>query len=272
MAVKQLSASTIKIYENSLKKLRDVNIINTQETIKFLNENVKNIESRRRHYCAIIYRLRSENITNIIHIYSEEIKNLRNQIEKVNDKNEIKENETFISWKKILEIRDEYLAKNKIDKASLMISFYTLFPVRRNEDLHYMKYLSGKYKLKELDKNFNYYDSKNFIFNKYKTSFSYGQQIFKVPLKLKRIFNDYITTFEIKNDELLLNYKFENDISKILKKKFDFTVNTFRHSFITYISKDNKLTLKRRKEISYKMSQNIDSQLIYNRILPDDDD
>ena len=90
MADKKLSASTIKIYENSLKKLKNVNIINTEETIKFLNENVKNIESRRRHYCAIIYRLRRENITNIISIYSDEIKKLRKNIDESNDKNEVK--------------------------------------------------------------------------------------------------------------------------------------------------------------------------------------
>lgn len=99
----------------------------------------------------------------------------------------------------------------------------------------------------DMPKEVNYYDQKGnrFIFNKYKTSKTYGQQIVELPDSLSEVLKQYIRRHpmnkEIKtNYPLLVNASGEpleqnNSITRILNKIFGKKVGSsmLRHIFIT---------------------------------------
>ena len=88
----------------------------------------------------------------------------------------------------------------------------------------------------------NYYDTENkkFIFNKYKTSDTYGRQEISIPDELCSILNSYIRSYKIKDKlfpDLVESYELTHALTVIFKNAFKkyISVNILRHSFITHL-------------------------------------
>ena len=54
-----------------------------------------------------------------------------------------------------------------------------------------------------------------------------------------------------------MEYINENQLSIELNKKFGYSVNTFRHCFITFIAKEGNLSLNKRRDIAEKMGHEV---------------
>ena len=67
----------------------------------------------------------------------------------------------------------------------ILLSLYVLIPPRRSQDFSLMK-------IRNFEKNDNYYDGKAFHFNRYKTAKTYGEQIIKPTRKLKLLLDKWI--------------------------------------------------------------------------------
>src|SRR3989442_5841039 len=92
----------------------------------------------------------------------------------------------------------------------------------------------------------------------YKSKSQFGKQEILIPLKLKNILSDYIRLFKIKVGESLLEYKYSNHRSKAVANIFkreinrNITVNSLRHSYITYMHEKGFNTLKERETFANK--------------------
>jgi integrase len=118
-----------------------------------------------------------------------------------------KQDENWLSWEvvkdheKRLEENAEKVIKNKNLSVNdwntilefMVLSLYTKFPPRRNQDYQFMKVVKSEKEAKSTD--FNYYAIKEnrFIFNKYKTAKTHGVQTFDVPEDLTKIIKLYLS-------------------------------------------------------------------------------
>jgi hypothetical protein len=75
----------------------------------------------------------------------------------------------------------------------MVLSLYTQFAPRRNQDYQFMKVV--KFPGQAKDPEFNYYitDTHKFVFNKYKTAKAYGEQVFDVPDDLVKSIDLYLS-------------------------------------------------------------------------------
>lgn len=136
---------------------------------------------------------------------------------------------------------------------------YTKFPPRRIEDYAFMKYGESED---------NYYDDGEFVFRKYKTFRTYGEQRFKVNDELKTIIERYIKKNNILYGDMLLKYNgnknkpSEKTLQRKLIKIFGVSVDGIRHAYITHLYKDEKELLNI-EDISEKMAHNVRTHLRY---------
>jgi hypothetical protein len=63
----------------------------------------------------------------------------------------------------------------------IVLSLYTHFDPRRNQDYQFMNVVKTPKQATDDGKNYYVLDTKQFIFNKYKTAKTHGQQVFAVP-------------------------------------------------------------------------------------------
>jgi hypothetical protein len=80
----------------------------------------------------------------------------------------------------------------------MVLSLYTEFPPRRNQDFQFMKVV---HEMKDAeDENFNYLvvEDHKFVFNKYKTAKTYGQQVFDIPTSLVETIRIYLGRHPLK--------------------------------------------------------------------------
>jgi integrase len=76
----------------------------------------------------------------------------------------------------------------------LVLALYTYFDTRRNQDYQYMWVVkTEKQTEKEKDKNFLIVETKQFLFQKYKTAKTHGAQSFDVPPKLLECLKLYLS-------------------------------------------------------------------------------
>ncbi len=274
-------------YLQSLKILDKFNInyktTYTKTKLKKIIEQIKDIPNQRnslsndkisigtvkKYIIAIIYYLKSNNkYTNnmkklFIPVIDEYNKALQDKVENNTLEGEQKKN--YIEWEDVIKIYND-LAKTDYEKSYklytnfVLLSIYVLFPVRRSMD--YVKMKIGKPK----GKLFNYYYEGKFYFNIYKTSKSMGSQVFDVPIKLAKILDDYITTYKIKG---FLFKDFNNNaiyskLCNMLDKKASVTI--LRHSFISYVLNNNKLSIKNKRKLAEQMAHSLEMQAEYVKL------
>lgn len=163
----------------------------------------------------------------------------------------------WLSWDVILshETRLQDQAEKVIKQRSLtasdwndllsfmILSLYTKFAPRRNQDYQFMKVVKSEKQATNLE--FNYYvtDKHEFIFNKYKTAKAHGEQRFPVPDELIAVIDLYLKKhpgvskspyfFLVQYDDTPLPSV--NSITRILNRIFGKNVGTtmLRHIYLS---------------------------------------
>lgn len=128
------------------------------------------------------------------------------QAEEASGEKNAKQKETWISWEDVLAKRDELVKTKPSGEVTqselldaLVISLYTYIAPRRNKD--YLK----MYIIPEVDDtlypttvNYLVLQEKKMIFNTYKTSATYGQQVLDIPNPLWSVFQRFYATIDKK--------------------------------------------------------------------------
>jgi ribosomal protein S18 len=211
--------------------------------------------------------------------YSSYNSTLANNNQKTKKENRMngKESNVMIKWDEILEKMKDI--KSLEDRA--LVSVYTLIPPRRVDDFRLMKvFVKKKGRIvPEDDHNYLVLNTKRvpqeLVFNKYKTSKHYYQQVIKIPNELKEILKNYSDKgkvvgsclFSQANGKCLSQPGFTSKVRNTFKKYCGkpLTVNSLRHSFISSLDQ-NKMSIADREEIARKMGHSVNEQMQYNRI------
>lgn len=146
----------------------------------------------------------------------------------------------------------------------VILSLYTMIPPRRLLD-----YTS--FKVRNVDKaNDNYMEGNKFIFNNYKTKNKYGQQVVKIPQKLRILIQRW--TQKHAYDHLLFNEKGEpiapSRLTVKLNRIFDgrkISVNMLRHIFISDEVLKNVPALEKLERVAEDMGHSTDQQILYKK-------
>jgi integrase len=182
---------------------------------------------------------------------------------KAHEKRLIDETASFDSLKELTPVQYENLL------SLVVLSLYTMFAPRRNQDYQYMlvaKKLTGK---EPLDMNYINLDKEEFVFNKYKTAKTYGQQVFAIPEELLKIIKLYLK-FNGNNKsktpyQFLVSYKGEpilavNAITRILNRIFGKNVGA---SMLRHIYLSNKYNIDEMTQTADMMGHSLDLQRQY---------
>lgn len=179
------------------------------------------------------------------------------------------EKDKYLDWSTILEVEPKI--EDTEDK--LLFFLYTQIPPRRLDDFSHLMLISND----EHDNNKdNFVVVKDglvskIILNHYKTYSKYGKYVINdIPTKLNLSFIEHIKNKNIDINDFIFT-KGRNNFSKKISSLFQkyisipITVNILRHSFITYVSKQN-LSTKMKKEIAFQMGHSFVMQDEYRRI------
>jgi hypothetical protein len=295
---KNLSQSSIKIYVRNLEKLNDdlplknLNYLNNVEKIMEKLKNYK--ENTKRGYiisiCSALSidkdtKQKKKTYESYYNILSEKNKILKEQ----ESKNEMSDNQkkNWITWddvaKKIDELKekvDEFRGSKEINEHNyntllqyIILSLYFYKQPRRNQDYYKMNIV--KTDLPSLDTSLNYlsYDTKQFIFNTFKTSKKEGIQKETIPDDLFKIINIYLKYHPIikgkkivkSTDVPFLVYhdgkRLEkvNSITRILNKIFGKSIGSsmLRH---VYLSSKYGNVLEEQKKDAVAMGHSVAQQ------------
>jgi|SRR5579872_938424 len=192
-----------------------------------------------------------------------------------------KEASKWISWDKILKLRDKLGSKaNTKEKFQdyLILSLFTMLPPSRNDYATFL--FKNKFSPKLLNENKNYIvldkpDNSEFIYNQFKTAKSHGSLQIVIPKKLYNILKEWFTKYNTERKYLLLNARGEPMTRKILSSRVtkifknntgrDLNVNTLRHIFISSFLNNKNISYKQRKQIADLMMHSVNEQLLYTK-------
>jgi len=155
----------------------------------------------------------------------------------------------------------------------MVLSLYTEFAPRRNQDYQFMNVVKTLKQVTESDVNYIVLDSKVFIFNKYKTSKAHGQQEFPIPDRLMEIIKLYLSKHPLLRDKKprVLNVPFlvhsdgtpftaVNSITRILNRIFGKRIGStmLRHVYLS-----SKYDVKEMDEDAERMGHTSEVQHTY---------
>lgn len=253
---KGLKDKSIKLYFTILKNLNDKREI---KNFKFLEKPKKildkikdyKITTQRNILIAIVSILK--NLGNDLYkSYYDYMIEFNNKIED-NNKNGEKSDVQAKNWIKWDEVENKFNELNKNIKLSKNISesqydnildavilgLYVLIPPRRNKDYLNMKISKDG---KNLDDKYNWLDmkKKQFIFNDYKTSGTYGKQIIDINDDLINLLKKYLKYKKDGDGYLLVKFsgerlKSDNSITRRLNKIFGKNISSsmLRHIYLS---------------------------------------
>lgn len=263
-----ISDSSIKTYSSILKNIylkifndSDIDISKFDETDKIL-DYLKTMSPNRRKTVLSSLVVITDNkayrdlMLKDINQYNEDISHQdKTEAQKAswvekeeveNILNELRDNAELLYKKKVLKIQDIQQIQNYI--IMCLLSGYYIAP-RRSKD-----YVD--FKIKNISETDNYLTKLSMIFNSYKTSKTYGQQIIPINIQLKNILLKWIKVnpteyllFDSKFNKLS-SVKLNQRINALFGKKV--SVNQLRHTFLTskYAS-----TIKQNQEINDTMKE-----------------
>ena len=290
---KTICASTKKTYEGRLKSLAITDYTNIDEVNQQIDK-VKNLGTKKSSCNALIYYYNSQstptsssdqrsipNSDKILKLLHDRINTLSDKINYDRQENKLiskKDKEQFMNWSDIISMRN-----NITDPFErLIILLYTYIPPRRREDYYLMYYSNKTYdEMFKKDKTKNYITSDRwFIFNKYKTDSTYGQQKFECPNEIyQQIINlTYLDKEDNEQhykdgDRLFFNITNPNTFSNYVSNIFEnhagkhVTITVMRISFITDYYSNGLKTLNERITLAKQMAHSVDEQLQYMKIL-----
>ena len=192
--------------------------VSTRKTIIFVINNVAKDMDRK----------------DIVKLYSADVEEA-NKYKKVIDvatglpAKTVKQEENWLTWDEVIAVRDS-LDKNS--ERYVMLCLYTMFYPRRNRDYTEMKIVRRKDA--KMPKTQNYLmltkSVATFIFNQFKTSDNFGQQVFNVPEELAVVLRRYVG----KKKMLFGEDRPSNYITQNLNAIFDKKIGSsmLRHIFL----------------------------------------
>ena len=279
-----------KLLEN-MKYIKDVDAL-----IETITKKYENIQSRKGYISPFLTLTSYLKCLNKINYEKLRLKfeEVNNEIYGIRKENKQPENETLIDdfdEDKIIELSKK-LGKDR--DYILIYYFYTLQPPRRNDDVVKLEIINEGYDKNKLDKKKNYIvidANKNaieLIYLNYKTKESYGKQ--SIPIeneKLKeeikyniikykkkegdRLFHSKIIDKKTGERKLITAYSFGRTIAKIFtiiygrKEGKDTTLNTIRHSYITWEMREVR-NVRYLENLAMLMGHSPNEALLYRRI------
>lgn len=278
-----LSASSVRTYNSIIKNLSkklDIEINDYEDVekhIKHIQDDLKELEPRKRKtiYASLVALFdrdekHNKTLDKIRASMLDDIKTAEDDDEKLEMSETQKEN-----WLNYDDILDKYKELEKQTKPLLsltkltpqqfkqvnlyvLLSCLLLIPPRRSLDY-------TEFKFNNIDKdNDNYFDkkTKSFIFNKYKTSRSYGTSKVSIPPKLVKIINDWAKIN--KEDYAFLdsrgNKLNQTKLNSLLNNFFGKKIGTsmLRHIYLSNSLKDiPKEIFKNAKDMGHSVEQAI---------------
>ncbi len=231
-----------------------------------------------------------EYINNIKDIYRDHGKNIKDTIEtsKIGKEFELTEREkkTFIKWEEVLQMYEDM--KKNLNKSDynnflefVIISLYVIHPPARADYANMKVFIDDSLIPPNYSDNYCVLQTNpRFVFNKYKNVKHKGISIVKLEPELHDILLDWM---QINASDYLLASYFKGKkeynvitegtlcrrISLIFKKytKIPASINTLRHSCISYMSKQEIETYYKRKDIANKMMHSTNMAEKYRRIV-----
>ena len=210
-------------------------------------------------------------------------------MEKIHDQKNIdtsqktqKQEENWLNWDVVLEhenrlaketnevLKNKHLNPNDWNTilAYMVLSLYTKFAPRRNQDYQFMKVV--KTEKEANDEEFNYYviTTHKFIFNKYKTAKTHGNQIFDVPDDLVKVINMYLSRHPNPKGMFLVTWTglplpSANAITRILNRVFGKNVGA---TMLRHIYLSSKYDVREMDEDSEKMAHSSGLQHEYMKV------
>lgn len=263
----KLSEKSVKTYVSVLKKImEDLSFelddlqSKTKEVMEYLKEMPPN--KRKTRLSALVVVTGEETYSKKM---GEDIKEFNDEVAK-QEKSE-GEKEAWMSKDEIMEIwaklkkrasalyrkKDDMTMKDLQDIQNfVLLSLFVLIPPRRALDYTEMK-------VRNVDKTKdNYIKGKQMVFNVYKTSKAKGQQTVEIPKEHKAILNKWVRTnpneyllFDAKGNKLT-SVKINQRFNKIMGKP-NFSVNMFRHIFLTDKYADTMKEMEKMEDDMQKM-------------------
>jgi len=162
----------------------------------------------------------------------------------------------------------------------LIYGLYTLFPARRLE--WRLVKLTKETNLSKLNDNYNYLiikpNSKEVVFNEYKTKKKYKQQKFDIPKDLNQILNDYISSNQLQvgnslfflgrdKREVISQPNFSSKVSNVFKRIYNraITIRHLRMSWASDLHKRNP-SVKQINELAIAMAHSPEENLKYKKL------
>jgi len=194
-----------------------------------------------------------------------------------------KQTDNWITWdevqKKVSELRDkvnEFKSQKSITQQQydtllhyLIVSLYTETQPRRNQD--YLDMFVAKKQPTETEHNYvvlTKTQPTSFIFNKFKTSKKYGQQVLEVPESLASVISEFLKFHPLKKNasfKFLVSYDGTpitavNAITRVLNKVFGKKVGS---SMLRHIFLSTKYDIKEMEKDANAMGHSVDEQKKY---------
>jgi hypothetical protein len=273
-----IGQSTLKTYKSVLSTTNSKEFEN-KLTISMILEKPKEILSsikdmpisKKRTFLSILVNITSNNA--VQDIYRKEM--IEQTDSYMNEKNQIPKKERGEFWTSKDEILKIYKELEKRVKCLEKLEELTLSEIELYQQYIILSVLGGifipvrrlmdftKFKINKIDESKDNYLKKNkMIFNTYKTSSTYGEQIIKIPKKLQNILEKWI---EINpTDYLLFNQKLEplseSRLNQILHKIFGgrkISVDILRSVYLEDIYPKDLPKAQKLKDIATMMGHSI---------------
>ena len=150
----------------------------------------------------------------------------------------------------------------------IMLSLYIDVPPRRNQDYlnMYVYKATKKDVVDSLPKDKNYViiaggEPKQFIYNIYKTSKTYGQQTMNIPPILQTVLRYYLKRVANKAKEYkFLPFEKDNSITRLLNKVFEKKIGS---SMLRHIYLSSKYNISEMKDDAKAMGHSVEEQKAY---------
>ena len=300
-----LADSSAKSYILQMKRLNDGKQFNSFAFLKdipvieaFIEKSAENTQ---KNYYSAILSCTKEHATKstyakAIKYYARKFEAVKGVIEakvETNDKTETQK-ENWITWKEVVEVRDAL--QKQVDSivlpedgkvgvvdystilSNVVLALYTYIPPRRNKDYMLMKITKLK-GAESMPTNQNYYDILNqrFIFNTFKTSKTYGQQILSIKENkgLLKAIDAYLKVHQCPKEDMYsflchyggIPFQYDFDITRNLNRTFKKNIGAtmLRHIFISdmYDIDDIKEKAKERNDLANAMAHSVTAQQDY---------
>lgn len=181
--------------------------------------------------------------------------------------------ETDLKWSDVANIHTKLEGEDQ-----LIIALYTLAKAPRRLEYRNMLVVNGMKHTHNEERNYLVWNTiPRFVFNDYKTAKVHGRQVIRVPLPLQRILAPHIRMGQpliakLQHEEYT-DAQFSDKVRRIMKNELGekYSVNDFRHAFITQFLSKNPTT-EARMRIASLMGNTVGAQLTYDRRRKDADD